>query len=460
MKAGSKKSDAWQVRLGWFGFIALCLVVLFTAAPPQAQAADIRSGDTIVIGADQVINDDLFVFGDAIVIDGTVKGDVYAFANTVTINGTVEHDVIGGGRTVTINGTVGDTVRVGGQSIIFGDKANIARSALVGGFGFETRPGSVVGGDLLFGAYRALLLGTVRHDVLAGASGIQINGTVGRNVRVSVGDETSAGVSPTVFMPDMTIPEVPPGLTIAPLAKIGGDLVYESVNPVNVQGGAQVTGPVVQQTPVPDPTDRRVPPTPEQIQQQQADRTTNFVLNELRRFVILLLVGLVVLWLLPKWIQGMAEFIQTKPLGSLGRGILMFVGYILATFSLLLAVVMLAIIFGILTLGSLAGASVLVGTVLFGILTVGYYVFVSYLAPLVVSYLGGHLLLGRVQATWAQNRFLQFIVGLILLSLISLIPILNWFVGVFVAIFALGALFFWAAPMFERKQTPAPAPAV
>jgi hypothetical protein len=112
---------------------------------------------------------------------------------------------------------------------------------------------------------------------------------------------------------------------------------------------------------------------------------------------------------------------------------------------------MLAILFGVLALGGLAGAIGLIGTVLFGVLMVGYYVFVSYIAPIVVSYFGGRWILERVQPQWAQNRFVAFIVGVILLWLVSLIPVLNVLVGWVIAGFALGALFFWVAPWFERR---------
>jgi len=157
----------------------------------------------------------------------------------------------------------------------------------------------------------------------------------------------------------------------------------------------------------------------------------------------------------------MAEFVQTKPLGSFGRGILMFVGYFVAVAVILIAGLMLIVMFGILTLGSLAGAIALVGAVLFVVLTTGYWLFMTYVAPIVVSYLIGKLLLGRMQATWAQNRFVQFIVGLILLSLVLLIPVVGFLIGILVALFALGALLFWVMPMFERKNTAAtPTPAV
>ncbi|MBI4672107.1 MAG: polymer-forming cytoskeletal protein [Chloroflexi bacterium] len=453
MKTETGKRGVAKMRLRLVGLIGLCLIVLLGVATPSVYAADFRSGTRVVIGSDQVINDDLYVTADEIIIDGTIKGDVYAFGGTVTINGTVDRDVIAGAQTVIVNGAVGDTARVGGQAVVFGDKANIARSALVGAFSLETKPSSVVGGDLLFGAYQALLAGTVQHDVIASANGIQISGTVGRNVRVSVGSDSNAGPSPTTFMPASTVavPSVPTGLTIAPTAKIGGDLIYESQRPVQVPEGAKVSGPVVQQTPVPETEGKSTALTPEQVQQQQTQQTVEYFLDALRRFIVLLLVGLLVLWLLPKWIQRMAEFIQAKPLGSFGRGILVVLGYFVALILLVIVVVILAIVFGILTLSALSWASLFIGSVLFGVLAVGYYVFVSYIAPIVVSYFGGRWLLERVQPQWAQNRYIAFSVGLILLSLVSLIPVISWIVGLLVALFALGALYLWAAPMLQRK---------
>src|SRR5690606_14682587 len=141
---------------------------------PAAYAADFRGGDRVVIAADQVINDDLYVSGNEIVIDGTVKGDVYAIGQTITINGTVDYDVIAAAQTLTINGKVGSDARLAAQAIILGENAEIARSLLSAAFSLETRPNSRIGNDLLFAAYQALLAGTVGKDVVAGANGIEL----------------------------------------------------------------------------------------------------------------------------------------------------------------------------------------------------------------------------------------------------------------------------------------------
>jgi hypothetical protein len=428
--------------------VGLIFVAAVLAAAPIAKAADFRGGDRVVIGPNQVINDDLYVAASEIQIDGTVKGDVYAFGQTVTINGTVEHDVIAAASTIVLNGTVGDTARVGGQTIIFGDNAKITRSALVGGFALETKSNSIVGSDLLIGAYQALLAGTVQRDVIAGSYGIQLNGIVGRNVRVSVAD-SNAGPSPAFYMPPASVPVpfVPAGLTIVPSAKIGGDLVYESQQPISVPQGATVSGPVVHQTPV--PSERRELTLAEQ-QALQTQQATEWWLNQLRRFVVLLVLGLVALWLLPKWIAVLADFIQTRPVGSLGRGALLLLAIVLAPMVIALVVILLAIVFGLLTLGDLAGLAISAGIVMVGVLLFLFFIFTAYAAPVVVSYLGGRMILERVQAEWAKNRFVALVVGLILLTLLALIPIVNVIVGIVVSLLALGALVLWVAPRLAR----------
>jgi hypothetical protein len=297
----------------------------------------------------------------------------------------------------------------------------------------------------LFVAYQALLAGTVGKDVMAGANGIELRGEVGGDVRVSVGEASDASVSPNMFMANLpvSLPTVPFGLTLAPNAVIAGDLVYESESPAVIDSTSQVTGPIVQQTPVPNLEERAEPVTAAAQQAQNTQTLIDGALNQVRRFVILLFLGLLVVWLAPKFVAGLAAAIRTKPLGSLGRGLLMVVGFVVALFGIVIVAIMLALLFGLLTLGDLAGLTVSTGIIALGVLAFAFSVFTSYVAPIVVSFLIGRGIFDRVQAGWAQNRFIAFTVGLILLSLVSLVPILNIIIGILVAVFALGALVLW-----------------
>ena len=99
-------------------FVLAAMLSLTFATP--ALAFDGRSGDVVVIKADEVVNDDLYVSANEFTLEGTVKGDLIVFATTVYINGTVEGDLIAAGNTIVIEGTVTDDVRIAGAALQLG----------------------------------------------------------------------------------------------------------------------------------------------------------------------------------------------------------------------------------------------------------------------------------------------------------------------------------------------------
>ncbi|NOH03260.1 MAG: hypothetical protein HND47_15515 [Chloroflexi bacterium] len=99
-------------------FSIFALLALTIATP--ALAFEGREGDVVVIEADEVIDDDLYVSANEFTLEGTVKGDLFVAGNVITINGTVEGDLFAGGNSVIINGTVMDDVRIGGAALKLG----------------------------------------------------------------------------------------------------------------------------------------------------------------------------------------------------------------------------------------------------------------------------------------------------------------------------------------------------
>jgi len=61
-------------------------------------AADVRGDQQFTLKADETVQDDLYVFGQQIVIDGTVEGDLIAFGQQITVNGTVKGTLSSPGR--------------------------------------------------------------------------------------------------------------------------------------------------------------------------------------------------------------------------------------------------------------------------------------------------------------------------------------------------------------------------
>ncbi len=76
--------------------------------------------------------------------------------------------------------------------------------------------------------------------------------------------------------------------------------------------------------------------------------------NLIRSVISLLIVGLLLIWLLPKCVKRYADVLAAKPLASLGWGVVAFFALPLAVLIIGGFTAGLAVIFGIITLGSLS----------------------------------------------------------------------------------------------------------
>ncbi len=173
----------------------MVLAALLLLSP--ARAVETRSGDEIVIGPDEIIEDDLYVTANEVVVEGTVEGDLIAFGSSIVMDGTVEGDLIGAGQSMEIGGTVEDDARIAGQTLLLGEGAEVEDDLIAAGFSLENEPDSIVGGTLLYAGYQTLLQGTIGEDVNAAANGLELGGEVGANVDAEVdGEDGGASAFP------------------------------------------------------------------------------------------------------------------------------------------------------------------------------------------------------------------------------------------------------------------------
>ncbi len=114
-----------NIKITTLLIFALVLVPLLSIGISPALSINAAADKQITITANQVIDDDLYLSGEILTIDGTIKGDAVLSGQKITVNGTVDGDVIAAGQTITINGTVKDDVRIAGQVLIIDSKAQI-----------------------------------------------------------------------------------------------------------------------------------------------------------------------------------------------------------------------------------------------------------------------------------------------------------------------------------------------
>lgn len=444
LDGGRRRGPASPVRLLVRAALAVVLACAgLLLAVPSGWAAEVRGGEDLTVAAGEVVDDDLYVAGDDVVVDGTVRGDLVVAAGTVTVRGTVEGDLMAAARTVVVEGEVGDDARLAGQAVVLRQDARIADDLVAGAFSVEARPGSVVGGDVLLGAYQGRLAGDVGGDVGAGAEGLALAGRIGGDVEASVSDAGQDGAPAATWLPggDVPLPAVPSGLTLEDTARLEGDLSYRAGAEASVASGAEVAGQTrFEQIAAPQDPD----PGPA--------GPVALLLEGLRRFVTLLVAGLLVLWLLPRLMAGAATALRTRPWPSLGWGVLAVAGAVVALFVVLVVTVLLALGFGVLTLGGLAAAVLGAGLALDVVLGLALVLGVGLLAPVVVSFTaGGGLLRDPVPARFGR-RVLALALGLLAYVVLRAVPFLGAVVGPVVALFGLGAVVVWAWTARARRR--------
>lgn len=431
-----------------FGLSLVALLMLATVS--AAWGAETRNAQKITVAEGQTVNDDLYAAGNVVTINGLVTGDLVAVGQRIVINGIVNGDVMGLAQTVIINGHVGSGVRVACQAVRVGKHGNIEGDMLSADYSLEMQPGSHVGGDLFSAGYKGLIWGDIGGKVKAAYTALQLEGTVRRDMEVWAGDtQDQSGPPPSAFMPESTIamPSVPIGLTLGKDARVGGKLVYTAKKPAKIKPGAKVAGSIQHKLPKPEPG----------AKQAQKETVGSWALNQVRRLVALVLLGLLLVWLVPGWLTAVGEKIEAKPAPSLGWGLIAFFAFVGAVLGVLFATILLAILFGVATIGDVVTTVLVSGVLAEVVLCIGYALFVAVGAPTIAGLLGGRLVLGRVQPDAADKRFLAFLAGIVLLWVLTAIPVFGTAVSLLVTVAALGGLWMWGRERMRGTSSQEPA---
>lgn len=398
------------------GFILLLASFIAGPAAVPALAAEIRSEDTVVIAADEVIDDDLVVNGNVIQIDGTVLGDLVANGSTVVVNGNVEGSAILAGQSLQINGTVGGSVYAGSFDLTLGETALIGRNLYYGGFGLTLLPGSQVERSVYAGTSQVVADGSIGGDLVIGSNALELAGSVGGDVRGEVAAQ-DASIPPSVFFPNMpgTVESIGPGLRIDPAAAVGGEIRVEETDPaeMDVADGTGFLG------------------------------LPNWLLDRVGEFIGLVLIAAILIYLVPRFLPAIAGELAERPWPSLGWGaLLMLVLLPVAIVAGGLSVVLLTVLFGLLTFGELVGA-VLTLSGSFLAFALFAFLFVAYLiAKIVVAYLVGRWILTRAgmepSSRWVHLGYVAL--GALIYEILRAIPVAGWLLSLLVSLFGVGAI--------------------
>jgi hypothetical protein len=427
----------------------ILLWVLFLPAAPVS-AADFRSGQTVVIEADEVIEDDLFVAAEIIEINGEIIGDLFAAGRVIVLNGTVDGSAVLTGQEIDVPGRVNGSLYSYGYALTLGEEAVVGRNIYFRGYAIyfcgyaiATHEGSQVGHDVFAGAAQFLHNGAAGGELNVDLNALEINGQVTGDV---VGQVSARDTSTwTRFIPMLGIVDNNSPLlsTITRFSPPDVDAVFPGMV---VGSAAQIGG----QNLVMETTDLSL-------------IFPGWLSDRIGEFIGLLIVAAVLIRATPAFLPGISGVLQGNPGASLGWGLIIYLlafplAIIVGSILTLLLTIIVALFsfdqFDFLAFG-LAGSFLLFA--LFAFLVVAYI-----LTWIFVGHRLGVRVLARegVSETGRMAQFRYVALGVLLLQILHAIPVIGFILALLVGAWGLGALFvYWRNRRQPQKAVqPLPQP--
>lgn len=429
--------------LTWTATLALVLVILLTFAAPALAAEIVTGTPDALIPEGEVIDDDLFITGARVEMNGTVTGDLFVSGQHIIINGTVEGNVIAAGQLLEVNGTVEGALVGAGYGLNLGPAAAIGRNLYFGGFSLVAEEGSVIGRSLYAGDYQTVLNGEVGRNVEVGAGAFQLAGKVGGDVNVQIGesDQGFAESSPywTFWVPG-GVPVIQPGLEISEGALVEGQENYV-ITTVDVQppGVSDVTI---------------------QIPEEAATGfvVANWVRQRVGEFISLLIVGGLALYLQRDNLLGVIDKIKSQPMPSIGWGVVVFLVFPILVIAAILLLIALVLLISLITLGQLTGTTLQLGGLSIASAMVVFGFTLWLLTKAIFAYFAGSTLLKQVSPTTLEGRWgavWALVIGALLYELVRSIPLIGALVALLVVLVGIGAIFLFVRERLQAARAAA-----
>ena len=355
------------------------LLVVFMSIPFASVLAESISGDNIVVESGETLEKTSFLSGENVRVDGDINGTTFITAGNVEVNGTIDGDLFVAGQSTVINGTVKGSVFVAGQNITL--NGVVENTIYLAGATLKVTS-QTNGSAFLAGQNIFVEKGTViEKDVFVGGAKVYQNGVIN-------GDLSSSSESLSVD------------------GKIGGDLKYSSQNKADFSSNSEVVG---------ETTWKKI--EPKSSESAKSVFTIAFLMKILFSILAPLVVWLFVRWIRPDFWPDLAEKIAASPLRALGFGALAVV--LIPVVAILLMITVIGIPLSFILL-ALYGVTFYVSKIIFSV------------------FIG----------LWFQNRFnwskagsfWLFLLGLIILSILGVVPIVGMIVGFVIAFFGMGSI--------------------
>ncbi len=370
--------------------VAIVAGLMLTGAAP-AMAADRATADFVVVGVDEVVEEDLYAVGNTVDVRGTIDGDLIAFSGSeVRIGGLVTGDVIAFSGAVVVEGTVEGSVRATSGSVSI--KGSVERDLVV--VAGETEITGRVGRDVLVWGWALNIAGTIDGFVGGQTVGTtRISGDIGRDFEMTVGD-----------------------LEVLDGTAVGGDLGYKAPQPATVESGAEIQGQLVQRAPT----------------RQNIRVRAVALVGAILGVLFFIVGGLALFWLAPRSLERAAAAVRS-PAAAV-------TGFLLLPLPAVVPAVIVAIAT---TADPDVGLPLALALVPIAIGIAGVFALAVLIAPVPVLVAVGSRVVPR------RSPYLAFLVGATLFLALLVLPVVRWIVLGVVVVLGLGS---WTTAVMRSRS--------
>lgn len=385
------------------GLAILALVLIgLTLAPRTLYAQTIVHGDRLDSG--EVIDNDIVMYGDEVVLAGTVMGNAFITGRDVIIDGTVEGSLFVLAQRVTINGTIDGGAYLVAVSSRLSSTGQVGQNLYFLGVSFVSDKGSTVGRDLVGLSLGAILQGTVARDTRLIAGLLQF---------LNLFFDFALGPTPAPLVAGALGRAPGLGQFILP-GEVVVDLVGQTVD-----------------------SSQAAQPTP-----TQGELVAGWFMARLREFIPLLIVSLIGYWFLRGRLEASSAVIKQRPLPALGIGLvgLVLSWAVLGAFILLFVLILMTGVWiGQATFWNVAWLLWSVAFPFTALIFSLFLVFMNFGTKTITTYAISTYLFDRFAPRAGRVRWLLMILGLLVYVFLRAIPILGWVMSIVVTAWGIGA---------------------
>ncbi|MCK5289739.1 MAG: hypothetical protein KAJ56_02235 [Candidatus Aenigmarchaeota archaeon] len=352
----------------------LISILVLSISVPAAYATKIIIEDNILIESGEIIDDDIIIIGENIQIRGHIKGDVIALGSTVITDGEIDGDIIVLGQDINLKGKINDDIYALGGHIDI-DGPNPDNGIVVGSI-------IIIDRDTEF-----------KRDVRFAGESINIDGTIGRDVNIAGQTVTVTGIiggNATIKSESLTIQES---------SAINGSLNYTSPKEADIKNIDSIKGDIVYTKKI-------------EIKKTYIESIKSSIWSILSLFLI----GLLIIYIMPGFIERTEKTIRTRTLKSMLFG---FIGLIIIP---IVAFIMIFTLIGI-----------PLSLIIFALYIIGLYI-----STIFVGIALGQKILNRTNKKKAG--ILSLLIGLIALNLIFILPYIGGLAKIISLVLGFGAL--------------------